>query len=384
MKQGSNRLGVFNGIILTLNLLFVTALLLSYLSVHISPANTWILPFFGLGYPILLLINLFFMLYWMLRKRWIFLISAIVIALGWSHVERTVQFRAPQDKPFNAKAFQVLTYNVKNLSNDNVNLLDPDVRNRIIGYLDDKDPDLLCMQEFSIVHPNPEAFLDTLSDRLNLPFHAYSQYIEKASKRIDALFIFSRFPILKSGALRKDNLHNYAIFADVLIENDTVRIFNIHLESIRLRQEDYKFISELDQRIENKDNVKENSQRILGKLKTAYIKRAAQVDSLSVYLARSPYPVILCGDFNDAPNSYAYQKLRTGLTDSFLESGYGFGNTYIGNLPSYRIDNIFYGRILESWAWRRDKVNFSDHYPVSCYVGFRKDATKEAVVSLFE
>jgi endonuclease/exonuclease/phosphatase family metal-dependent hydrolase len=370
-KSGRKRLGLFNSLILVFNILFVSALLLSYLSVHISPQQSWLLPFFGLVYPFLILINLFLVIYWLIRKRWLFLLSALGIAIGWNHAERTVQIRQKVEKPSDVQAFNVITYNVKNLSNDNVDLLEPEVRNNIIDYIDAREPDIICLQEFSIVHPNPDAFLDSLSSRLGMPYHAYSLYLEKVRKRINAIYIFSKFPIINFNAIRKDELHNFALFADMIIGADTVRVYNIHLESLRLRQEDYKFISDLDRQAEDKESVKEGSSRILKKMKTAYSKRAFQVDSLMSSLQKSPYPVILCGDFNDTPNSYAYQQISANLTDSFLESGQGFGNTYSGKLPSYRIDYIMYSNYFTSWESKRERVNYSDHYPVSCWIGKR-------------
>jgi endonuclease/exonuclease/phosphatase family metal-dependent hydrolase len=363
VKKG---LGIFNSMILVVNILFLIALSLSYLSVHISPVKSWILPFFGLLYPFLIIINLFFVIYWMIRKRWLFLIPAIFIIAGWNHLDRLVQFSSPGTNPASADTFKIITYNVKNLSNDNVDLIQPQIRSKILDFLDKEDADILCLQEFAIVHPDPEAFIDSLSDRLEMPYHAYIQYFEKPRGRIDAIFTISKYPILNSGSVKKDFQHNYALFTDLLIDEDTVRLFNIHLESIRLRHEDYSFISELDLQFEENEDIKGGSRRIFEKLKTAFAIRALQVDNLSSCILQSPHPVLLCGDFNDTPNSYAYQQLTANLKDAFLESGKGFGNTYIGKLPSYRIDFILHDENFTSWNCSRKLIKLSDHYPVAC------------------
>jgi len=370
--SGRKRLGIFNSLILIVNIFFIFAILLSYLSVHISPEKSWILPFFGLLYPFLVIINLFLVIYWILRRRWLFLLSAITIAAGWNHLDRTVQFHFSGNMPANSSSFKVISYNVKNLSNDNVDLIEPEIREKIIAYLDNENPDIICLQEFAVVHPDPDAFIDSLSSRLNMPFHAYFQYFEKPRKRIDAIFVFSKFPIINYGPVKKDHLHNYALFADLLIGKDTVRLFNIHLESLRLKHEDYNFISELDLQFEENENIKESSRRIFKKLRTAFDIRASQVDNLSTCILNSPYQVILCGDFNDTPNSYAYQQLTENLIDAFMESGIGFGNTYIGKLPSYRIDYILYSDYFTSWECSRELIKYSDHYPVSCIIGVRQ------------
>jgi endonuclease/exonuclease/phosphatase family metal-dependent hydrolase len=366
-------LGIFNSIILAVNILFLLALSLSYLSVHISPEKSWILPFFGLMYPFLIIINLFFVAYWILRLRWMFLVPALFILAGWNHLERLVQFNSPSTPPVNIASFKVVTFNVKNLSNDNVDLVEPRIRNKIVDFLKDENADILCLQEFVIVQPDPETFIDSLSDLFGMPFHAYIQYSEKPRKRIDAIFTFSKFPILNSGSVKKDFQHNYAIFTDLLINDDTVRLFNVHLESVRLRHEDYSFISELDLQFDEDESIKTGSRRIFDKLKTAFAIRASQVDNLSYSISQSPHPVILCGDFNDTPNSYAYQQLTANLKDAFMESGKGFGNTYIGKLPSYRIDFILHDDHFASWNFYRELINLSDHYPVTCIIGMKTE-----------
>ena len=372
-KSAKKRLGIFNSLILGFNLVFACALGLSYLSVHVSPIESWILPFFGLLYPYLVLMNIFFVVYWILRKRWLFLLPAIMIIAGWGHLERTIQFASPGDIPVNGSYFKMLSYNVKNLSNDNVHLLEPEIRNKIIGFLESENPDIICLQEFVVIHPNPEAFIDTVSDRLDMPYHAHYQYTNKPKKGIHAIIIFSKFPIVDHGTVKNDEIQNYAMFADLQIGKDTVRLYNVHLESFRFKKEDYNFISEFDLQFEENENIKEGSVKILKKVRTAFARRAAQVDHLESSIQTSPYPVILCGDFNDTPNSYTYQQLSSELKDSFIESGIGLGNTYIGNLPSYRIDFILYDDYFTSRQSRRILVKYSDHYPVSCFIGLRQN-----------
>jgi endonuclease/exonuclease/phosphatase family metal-dependent hydrolase len=283
---------------------------------------------------------------------------------------RVYRFAGQDDFKTGSKYIKLTSYNVKNLSNDNVDLVDKDIRNRIISYLNSTGSDLVCLQELMVVHPDPDGFIDSLSMVFGLPYHAYVPYSEKNKRWMDAIFTFSRFPIINFGHLTYENVYNYAVYADIVVEADTFRLYNIHLESIRLRHEDYSFISNLDLQFEEDENIKENSLRIFKKLKTAFAKRAVQVNNLKSSIESSPYPVILCGDFNDTPNSYAYHTLTRGLDDSFLEGGHGFGNTYIGKVPSFRIDFIFHDEIFHAREFNRGNIRFSDHYPVSCYLGW--------------
>jgi len=370
-KSGSKGLGIFNILVLIFNIIVLAALLLSYLAVHVSPEKNHLLPFFGLVYPYLVLINLFFMIYWMFRRRWLFVLSFIGVFAGWNHISRTFQVGGGDSGLTIQNQFKVITYNVKNLSNDNVDMLEPSVRNKIVSFLEMENADLVCMQEFAVVHPDPDAFIDSLSVVLDLPYHAHSLYHTKPRRLMDAISIFTRFPILREGPINKDYLHNYGLYADIYTGKDTIRIVNVHLESIRLKHEDYKFISKFDLQFEEDENVKESSKRIFNKLSIAYETRAMQVDTLVSFLKTSPYPVILCGDFNDTPNSYTYQQLSSRLEDAFIESGKGFGNTYVGNLPSFRIDYILYDDRFIARDYTRLPVRYSDHYPISCWFGLR-------------
>lgn len=371
------KLGFIGGLVLILNILAVIALSLSYLSGHVSPEKSWILPFFGLLYPYLFMLNLLFILYWAVRFKWPVFISLIAVLAGWQQVGRTVQWMAKPSATENHWTFRLMSYNVKNLSNDNVRLVDAEVRNQILHYLKSENPDILCLQEFYLDHPDPEAFIDSISAELGLPYHDYATYAVKATRRIGAIFTFSRFPIIHSKGLKKDETHHYSLYSDIATPGDTFRLFNVHLESVRFRQEDYKFISDLDLQFEQNENISEGSRRILSKLKSAYARRAGQVDSLVSLIETSPYPVILCGDFNDTPASYTYRQLTKKLKDAFVESGSGFGNTYIGKLPSFRIDYILVDEYFATWEFERDLVRYSDHYPVSCHIGKKFQEEKQ-------
>lgn len=377
--ENRRKLGFFGALALLLNIFFAFALIISYVSVHISPETIWIMPFFGLLYPYLVIINLAFVLYWILRMKWLAVISLITILAGWNHLERSVQLQGALESPENQPLFKLMSYNVQNLSNDNVNLVNPSVRENIMRFVIDVKPDILCLQEFVVIHPDPDGFIDSISIALGLPYHAYAAYSERSKRKIGAIFTFSRFPILRSEGLKKDDIHHLAIISDIKWGTDTFRLFNVHLESVRLKHEDYQFISELDLQFEQNENIREGSKRIFSKLRTAYSKRAVQADMLVSKIKETPHPVILCGDFNDTPNSYAYQKLTSHLKDAFVESGHGFGNTYIGKLPSFRIDYILYDKHFSSRGFSRERVRYSDHYPVLCYIGIRE--LQERIVS---
>ena len=140
----------------------------------------------------------------------------------------------------------------------------------------------------------------------------------------------------------------------------------MHLQSIAFSKDDYKYIDDLQNDVETEDI--EHSKSIINRLKRAYIKRAKQAELIHASIASSPYPVIVCGDFNDTPASYAKNKIATDLEDAFVESGNGFGRSYIGKFPSFRIDYILHSKEFESYHFRTIKEEYSDHYPIVCYL----------------
>ena len=186
---------------------------------------------------------------------------------------------------------------------------------------------------------------------------------------------FSKYPIVNKGKLEFTGsvFNNSCIFTDIKINDDTVRVYNIHLQSINFLKRDYHFMDSVI--VKDKNQEIKGSKRILKLLKKAYIKRATQTDMVAEHIKNSPYPVIVCGDFNDPPSSYAYHLLSRNLKDAFRESGSGFGQTYIGgSVPSFRIDYIFHDPKFKAYEFNTIHKRYSDHRPITCLLDLHPKA----------
>jgi len=172
----------------------------------------------------------------------------------------------------------------------------------------------------------------------------------------------TRYPIVNMGEIRFRGSGNISIYTDILIDSDTVRIFNIHLQSYRMGTDSYSLLYSWPDEEKEYKRLREMGSRF----KMAFRRRAQQVEEIRKYIDECPYEIILCGDFNDTPVSYSYAKLRKGLKDAFVSSGKGIMPTYIGELPALRIDYILYSRSYESFNFETYNFRHSDHLPVSC------------------
>ncbi|MBI4648835.1 MAG: endonuclease/exonuclease/phosphatase family protein [Bacteroidia bacterium] len=343
----------------------LTALILACLAEYISPADFCPIAFFGLLYPYILAYNIIFGLFWLIGKKWkLFILCLASIIVGWPNIQRLVQidFRKPEIN--SSGTFKIITFNVRNFDQYNWTN-NTDTRNKIFRFFSEQAPDILCLQEYYRDDVGYLVSLDTLKKILKM-----NNYFEKFSTVVEddyyyGIATFSAFPIINKKKICFSNSKNICIYTDLLINNDTVRVYNFHLESIRFEIKDYKFIDNIKFRMD--EEQAKGAKGIIGKLKQAFIKRAQQADTISGHINKSPYPVIICGDFNDTPFSYAYRKIKGQLYDSFIENGKGFGVTYSGKFPSYRIDYILYSEPLQSLSYQRGPSGLSDHIPVIFY-----------------
>ena len=358
--------------IMLINVCFIILLLLSYLSSHTSPSDIWILPFFGLAYPFLLVANMGFVIYWILKRKSLFLYSLITILLGWNHLSNTFQVRFSQKQPADPEnTFTFLSYNVRlfNLYNW---IDDSSVKENIYKFLLSEDPDVLCVQEYFLNKEDP--YNNSRNFRRLHDQYTHIAYSSSNNKSFNfGIATFSKYPIVNKGKIEFVNSSNISIYSDIVVNNDTVRVFNNHLQSVHFTQDNLNFLDSLGKH-DNRRNIS-GIKDIGSRLKLAFIRRSRQVEIIVRHIQDSPHPVIITGDFNDTPVSYTYRRLRReNLHDAFVLSGSGIGNTYVSNLPFFRIDYILHSKNLESFYFDSPRIELSDHYPLKCEFSFKRTA----------
>lgn len=309
--------------------------------------------------PVLLLVNMVLLCFFLIRFNPLFLLHLCLLILGYPYVDSSFSYNsettAETEKGVNSR-ISVLNYNVR-VFNTYAYLQNKNTPGKsMVNWLTEDDADIKCLQEF-YNDSKSEVFNTTDKISANKNYHA----VVKPSfvNRIGAQFglaIFSRFPIIQSGDVALDDLpHQHAIFADIDTGQDTIRVYNIHLQSMSI---DESKIGDFEQ-------AKKNYLNIAKKLKFGFIERAKQVDHLLSHIKQSPYPVIVCGDFNDIPYSYTYLTLKEHLDNAFEEAGNGFGFSYNGKLFFLRIDNQFFSSGLKAVKYDiYREVPFSDHFPI--------------------
>lgn len=358
-------LGIIDKIIFIANSLLALLLLLSYLTPYVNPNLFWPIAFLGLAFPILLLLNCVALIYWVIRLKKQFLLSAIVLLVGFNHIQSFVQFDNNPNKTKDKKEITVMSYNVRlfDLYNWSKN---KQTRDKIFQLLQSENPDIICFQEF-FYSKNKKLFptLDTLPKFLNASnIHVETVKYIKASEQYFSIATFSKHPIVKKGKVNFDNnTSNACMFTDIKVNTDTIRIYNAHLASIRFEQSDYDFIDSVASQKTNArlDRVK----KLSGRLTKAFKTRATQVLKITEHMQQSPYPIIFCTDLNDTPISYAYNQFTDLLSDAFIECGSGMGVTYNGLVPVFRIDYILHSKNFKATKFKTIKEKLSDHFPIT-------------------
>ncbi len=349
------------------NVLFALGLLASYGASSVSPSEIWYLSLFGLAFPLLLFVNILFILFWVLFRKWYFLCSLLVIVFGWSQVKNLFAFDWGEPQQM-AQQFKLMSYNVQNF--DLYNWTEnEESRDKMLNLIREQNPDIIAFQEF-YTEDDDEHFQNVrlLVNDLNYKHFHFEKTLTLKEKNHWGLAVFSKYPLSNKNRIAIEGSRgNLIMFCDIELENQRkFRLFNVHLQSIGFGKNDYKFFKKFD--IQKPDI--ESSKSIVRKLREAYIKRGQQADLLTNMVKDSPYPVIVCGDFNDTPVSYTYRKIDELLTDSFAEKGFGLGGTYAGPLPSFRIDYIFTDSVFVVQDFEVIRKEYSDHYPIASVVGY--------------
>lgn len=327
--------------------------LLSYLSPVTNPNAFWPLAFFGLIFPLLLFANILFILWWAFRRHWYAFFSVGCLLVGWPHVQGALELRFGGSlKPDAAKnALTLMTFNAHEFKGVGKQRFNQAIFTDLIRA---EKPDVLCFQEFPLDAGSAKRYADLLAESGELRY----SYQEKGG----TLAVFSRYPIGRKGANYFTNRANGFLFADLDIGGKTIRVFNLHLQT--------NAISRITEKIDPSDvNLQDRETwqsfgGVLRRYKRSAQTRARQAIAIAEAIKKSPFPALVCGDFNDVPMSFSTHTIAEGLQDAFKCKGSGRGVTYAGNIPGLRIDYILATPDFDVLGFQTLRMGLSDHYPL--------------------
>ena len=326
--------------------LSLTAIICQY----ISPEKSGILSVIALGVPIIYLLDMVVMFYWVVRQRWYCTLAMVlVVLLGLFYISKyyRVDFNREYEVKFSERKYtKVMTYNVHEGKDAH-----------LVEYIDMHNPDILCLQEMNVYTDNWQQ----LEDRYN------TTLIKEASTCHQ---ILTKYKIIRKGLIEDVNPMN-AVWADLKIKDDTVRVISLHLKSTAIRLEDTEFLENHKYLTDSERDSKLRS--IFSRLVENNQKRAEQARKVAEFKEQTPYKMIICGDFNDVPLSYTYCVIAKGLDDTFSEMAKGSAYTFDTRYNLLRIDNILVSSDIEVVSYDVDnEVEMSDHFPVISRLKFNK------------
>jgi endonuclease/exonuclease/phosphatase family metal-dependent hydrolase len=351
----------------TINVVVVALYLLACLIPVLPAGKFWMVAVIGLAFPILFVIICLFLLGWLItRSKW-WMLSLAALLLSWQQItafaglNRSEEFTVQK----NSETLRVLTWNLSSWGETSKNNRSKeDLHISMASLVENQQADVLCFQEFwdkknlrstgSVIREFKEkgyAYSYFATTFINPYYHR------------SGVVIFSKYPIVDSFkySYGKNDYAEDLIYADILVRGQKIRMFTTHLQSVRFDHDEYTAIN----KIKHTDETGlKDSRTIVRKLKNAYLFRGSQADFVQQKIKESPYPVIICGDFNDVPNSYTYFTIKGNLQDAFLKKGNGLGRTFQYLSPTLRIDYILADPNLGVQQYHRLKAPYSDHYPL--------------------
>ncbi len=325
-------------ILLILNIITALLLLSVYLTVNISPEKISILSLLPFVYVILLGVNVFFVVFWIIFKWKRALISLISILLVIKYITLIFPLSGllstnNSEKPdFTIMSYNVMIFGYYDWQNNQK------IKSDIMQVIENESPTILCLQEAYWNEENKNfATINLLKQKLDFRYSFRSAMSKAVAGQNFGLVTFSKYPIINSYSYKFKNSFNGYIYNDIIINDDTVRIYNAHLQSINFNQEDYAVIEKISE-YDNNPKLK----NIIKKYLSSLTQRAKQSEELRTSIDSCKYPVFICGDFNDSPLTYTYNTITNGLNDSFVKKGQYPGYTWEKFKIKQRIDYIIF------------------------------------------
>jgi len=328
---------IWNRVVFVINILVALLLIITGIISFIPSQIVSALSVLSLVVPFLFLLNFLFLIYWVIRTRRQFTLSLVAIVFGYLIFGSFYGMGNTGEYQKKASDLSIMSYNVWHF-NINGWIDEPNVGDRIIDFINEENPDVLVLQEYSRVRYKQLG---------QYPYRSETPNSDRVTQAI-----FSKYPIINSGSLDLPKTGNNIIYADIFFNKDTVRIYNFHLQSFRI--------------IPSTDNFSDGkkSERIYRRMVNTFSKQLEQAKIFKDHFENSTYTNIVCGDFNNTQFSNVYKIVKGDLQDTFLEKGESFGRTY--NLWKFplRIDYILADPDFEILSHQNFDIRLSDHYPV--------------------
>ena len=330
-------LNIIDKLVFLINSVVAVLLLLSYGLSYVPPNTFSFLSVLSLSVPLLIILNIAFGVYWLVKLKKQLLLSVLVLLLGYNYILSFYKFSTVTVS--SESGFSLMSYNVR-LFNLYDWIDEPDIPQKIQNFLLEKSPSVLCFQEY-----------DSSTD-LNFKSYSYSYFTANSSRYSSKLAIFSKHQIVSSGTIDFPDSSNNAIFADIIFKSDTIRVYNLHLQS-----------SGINPNVETLDSQQSN--KLLSRLGVTFKAQQHQAELVASHMSKSPYKALLCGDFNNTIYSYVYRILKSEMLDAFEVAGTGFGRTFKFKYFPFRIDFILADpRIKVGKFSSFNELPYSDHFPI--------------------
>ncbi|WP_299253844.1 endonuclease/exonuclease/phosphatase family protein [uncultured Cytophaga sp.] len=327
-----------------------------YFMPDISPRSFWYSSFISLFIPAGLIVVICALVYWGIKRDYLFFLAFILLVINWKFVQRSITISSESEKE---QEFSILSYNAR-LFNVYPQFADKtfSATRKMIDFIKKSDIDVVCIQEF---YNDPKDTLFNTVHRIKkkYPYYYFSTTFKNHTGGMFGMVIFSKYPIISKGTVVfNEGSNNQTIYADIDFPTGKARVYNMHLQSMSINDKEIAE-SHFDQKSKTK------VMQAFLKYKSGTINRSIQVDKLVNHIKDSPYKPIVCGDLNDPPYSYTYEKLSDVLNNGFEKKGNGFGFTFNGKIPFLRIDHQFSDpNIIVTRFETKTSVSFTDHFPI--------------------
>lgn len=351
--------------LLLCNCAAIVWLALCYLSSITHPEKLKYIALFSLTLPFALAANFVFVCIWLFSKKKLrSLLSAIALALCWKMIPAVfgLHYFSNNDWSHAPGTFKLMTWNVHAMGTFN-SPHEKEYAKGVMQFVKDENPDIVCMPEFAInATESRKAFFNRIIREGHYADYRFNMDNGYGPDIAIGTAIFSRYPIVRYTP-HELSPYIFLLECDINIEGNLVKFGIVHLITFGLTDADKAVIEEVKQD-QNKESIS-RSRSFIWKFNNAYVRRAAEAEKIRAIMSNSPYPVIICGDFNDLPYSYTYRTVRGALNDAFVEKGRGFGRSYNQIVPTLRIDHIFYTPgAFNIRAFKTPYSALSDHSPI--------------------